>query len=389
MVFSLFGKSPQKMVAKPTAVPRPKEQAADKAAKSGPETPPPPVAPDVPAAVSAFSDFVFTENASSFLVDSVEDPIDADVEEAAMLYANRQEEAARAVLESAVQAHPYGPGERLWLMLFDLYCLTGQKQAFESLGVEYARSFEKSPPGWVDRSGGQPTADTGSVLSCVEFVGDNPAVFESIRQAIAKGVRVKLDVANVRRFDEAGCAWLLALMQQARRIKRPIELLGPGNLQEMLRSRAVPGSAHDRECWLLYLEFCQSQGLREVFEDAAVDFAVTFEVSPPSWETVPPASPAVAAAKASPDDAYRLSGEIRALRFVDLSGYAETRASVVIDCAELVRIDFVSAGALSNVLTPIHRGGKPVIFRHPNHLVAELFGVVGLDQVASVVFSKQ
>ena len=54
----------------------------------------------------------------------------------------------------------------------------------------------------------------------------------------------------------------------------------------------------------------------------------------------------------------------------------------------LTRIDFISAGALLNVLTTVRRRGKQIVFRHPNHLVAELFGVVALKAVASIIFAK-
>ena len=61
---------------------------------------------------------------------------------------------------------------------------------------------------------------------------------------------------------------------------------------------------------------------------------------------------------------------------------------VVISCGALRRIDFISAGALLNVLSLVKRTGRQIVFHHPNHLVAELFGVVGLTAVAAIVFEK-
>lgn len=49
-------------------------------------------------------------------------------------------------------------------------------------------------------------------------------------------------------------------------------------------------------------------------------------------------------------------------------------------------MDFISAGAMLNVLTVIRRTG--IVFHHPNHLVAELFNVVGLAAVSTIVFEK-
>jgi anti-anti-sigma regulatory factor len=87
-------------------------------------------------------------------------------------------------------------------------------------------------------------------------------------------------------------------------------------------------------------------------------------------------------------DAYGLRGDIKASRFGDLSAFAGVHDPVLIDCVALTRIDFISAGALLNVLTTVRRSGKQIVFHHPNHLVAELFGVVGLKAVATIIFAK-
>ena len=402
MVFSFFKKPPEKMVAKPSVVPRAKDATGETGAREtvapeqsrAPGGAPPATASQPPS--SAFSDFVFSEVLQNFHVEAEIDPVDADAEEAAMLYANRQDDATRAVLENAVHKHSYGPGERLWLMLFDLYRLTGNKTSFEALEIEYARCFEKSPPAWLDRSGAPVPKDiaSGSMLFRGELLGANAAAFDAVRQALQKNPRLRLDLSKVREVDAPGCGELLAMMQQARKSGREIELLGRDALEVMLQARIVTGVAEDRECWLLFLELCQLQGQHEIFEDMAVDYAVTFEVSPPSWEAGRVAAPEPvqkAPAEVTRDavsDAYVLQGDSHALRFSDLLPYAESRDTVVIDCSGLVRMDFVSAGALLNVLTTIRQRGKPVVFHHPNRLVAELFGIVGLSAVANLVFAK-
>jgi anti-anti-sigma regulatory factor len=140
----------------------------------------------------------------------------------------------------------------------------------------------------------------------------------------------------------------------------------------------------------MLLEIYQSQGLQERFEDLAVHYAVTFEISPPSWEEQrvappPPAAPALAADDASAPEAYLAQGDIKASRFADLATFIEVHNPVLIDCSRLARIDFISAGALLNVLSSAQRSGKHIIFRHPNHLVAELFAVVGLKAIADII----
>jgi ABC-type transporter Mla MlaB component len=183
-------------------------------------------------------------------------------------------------------------------------------------------------------------------------------------------------------------------LQQARKAKRDVELLGRDTLGTLVEASVESGRAADKECWLLLLELCQLQGQYEAFEEVAINYAVTFEVSPPSWEVNRVAAPEpvlqMARSSGSSDslDAYVMHGDIKASRFGDLPAHAEVHDPVLIECAQLTRMDFISAGALLNVLTTIRRSGKQIVFRHPNHLVAELFGIVGLKAVATIVMAK-
>ena len=89
MVFSFFKKAPEKMVAKPAAVPRPKEGVAAPSAEAKPV----PAQPDKAAdegtnytdSAIEFSDFVFSESSPDFQIEGDVDPIDAAIEEAAVL----------------------------------------------------------------------------------------------------------------------------------------------------------------------------------------------------------------------------------------------------------------------------------------------------------------
>ena len=399
------------MVARPVAVPRSKNEGDEESPRQAGA----PAFPDNSGravAVSTdleqgkgdlpdldYSDFVFSESSPDFQIEAEIDPIDAEAEEAAVLYANGQDEAVRAILENAVRVHHYGPGERLWLMLFDLYRLTGNKGAFEALGIDYAQAFEKSPPGWHDKSdkSSQKTKETvaGSSLFRGELTGDNKAAFVAVHQALEKNKILRLDLSKVSTIDSKGCGYLLSLLQQARKAKKEIELLGRDKLGVLVHDHVVPGKAEEKECWLLFLELCQLQGQREIFEDLAVDYAVTFEVSPPSWEegrvAVPEPVAQADTAGVGGDvavDAYVLRGDIKSLRFGDLSAHAEMYDTLSLDCSELTRMDFISAGALLNTVTTVRKAGKQVIFRHPNYLVAELLGVVGVKAVATIVYAK-
>lgn len=395
------------MVARPAAVPRSTHEekalpandgvpgAADPAAAVSPAP-----AKDGSSALES-SSFAFSEGALDYQVEADIDPVDAEAEKAAMLFANGQDDAVRSVLEAAVAVHRAGPAERLWLMLFDLYQLTGKRPPFEALGIDYARSFEKSPPGWgeksLDKTKGKEVL-ASSLLFRGALTGDNNAAFDTVRHALEKNTRIRLDLSSIGSLDAPGCGRFLAQLQQARKAKREIEILGRDALRALLEKRVVTGRAEDKECWLLLLEIDQLQGQHEAFDEMAINYAVTFEVSPPSWEPRRIAAPEPALQLVVDDDAargeaktdaYVLRGEIKARRFGDLVASAEQCDPVLIDCVALTRIDFISAGALLNSLTTIRRTGKQIVFRHPNHLVAELFGIVGLKAVATIVFAKR
>ena len=390
MVFSFFKKPPEKMVARPAAVPR-------STPKTGEQTPPPEVVKgDVPSL--DYSEFVFSESLPNFQLEEDIDPVDAEAEEASVLFANGQDEAVLSILENAVRVHKSGPGERLWLMLFDFYRLSGQKTAFETLEIDYARSFEKSPPGWRDKSKAPPKSKelaTGSLLFGGDLTGDNTTAFDAVALALEKNPKLRLDLSKVNRLDAAGCGRLLSQLQNARKAKRVLDLLGRDIIGVLVQERVESGRAEDGECWLLLLELCQLQGQHDAFEEVAINYAVTFEVSPPSWEPKRIATPEPEAQLATDNlgndvafDAYVIRGDVKSSRFADLSAHADLHDPVIIDCSGLTRLDFISAGALLNALTTIRRTGKQIVFHHPNHLVAELFGVVGLKSVAAIVFAK-
>jgi len=408
MVFSFFKKQPEKMIARPAAVPRqtgdrqvvPASPAPGQAAVQEPATGKPEAAKATEAAApqqSDFSDFSLSQSSLDFHIEADVDPVDSQAEEAAVLFANHQDAAVQAVLENALQTLRTGPAERLWLMLFDLYRISGQQQAFEAMEIEYARTFEKSPPGWRSKTTEKarvPESIVGSVMFKGDLVGGNGAAFEGVRLALEKNRKLRLDLSKVKHVDPEGCGGLLDLLLRARKNKWDIELLGREALGELVQGRVETGKAEGKPCWLLLLELCQLQGRQEAFEEVAIDYAVTFEESPPSWEATRVAAPEPVATEPaalvdeSAGDAYILSGEVKAVRFGDLPAYASTHDPVLIDCAGLTRMDFISAGALLNVLTTVRNSGKQIVFRHPNHLVAELFGVVGLKSVATIAFAK-
>jgi len=407
MIFSLFKKKEDNKIpeARMVKVPAPAPAATPAPSEETPASLPGQAAP-APAAGPAskpasdpmsldFTDLSLGDLESGGIeLDHEADPLEAVVEQAAVLYANGQEGVARATLEDAVGRYRSGStAERLWMMLFDFYQLLGDKAAFENLELEFARTFERSPPAWCDTkkaeavvAGGLPAAIFKGAME-----GSNHAAFGILADAMEKNAKLRLDISKVQALDDAGAERFLKLLQQSAKRKQVLELVGVEALEGLLAEAAVTGTATNPQCWMLQLELLQRAGLQEQFDERAVDYAITFEVSPPSWDparvqqTPPSASSPAAGGGAGPsDDAYCPSGELKNARFADLKAYADSHDPVVLDFTAVVRIDFVSAGVLVNMLTPSKSAGKAVIIRNANRLVFELLGVVGVNAVARI-----
>jgi anti-anti-sigma regulatory factor len=159
----------------------------------------------------------------------------------------------------------------------------------------------------------------------------------------------------------------------------------------LLKAKLEVGKREDEMIWMLLLELYQHMAQQDPFEEWAVNYAVTFEVSPPSWENRPPpkkpAAMAATAATAAEPDVFPLAGEMYSAgsdAFRQLVDFATGREQVLVDCSALKRMDFVSAGLFLNTLTNLQITGCSVTIRNPNQLLYALFGVLGINQVAHV-----
>jgi hypothetical protein len=151
------------------------------------------------------------------------------------------------------------------------------------------------------------------------------------------------------------------------------------------------------------------------FDEAAIDYCVTYEVSPPSWEpakckvrvsgahistTSPPLS--VVSEVSTSFVESRLSedslGQVQ-VATVELSGQlvgdigqtlkklqAELGAAAMVNvnCARLIRVDFIAAGDLLNWVLARRSENRSVTFVDSHRLVALFFGAMGINEHARV-----
>ena len=322
------------------------------------------------------------------------DALETVAEEAAVLYASGQNDAAALVLSEFVTTLEPGQSEFIWQMLLDLYKFTGQRAPFEECGLAYARSFEKSPPPWdgavAPAQGAR--ASTPSVAMGAALTEQSARQFERVREAALKGGAVRIDLTRLRSADEAGCRLLRETMVALRRASATVRLSGSKSLANMLAGQVKAGRRENQQMWLLLLDLLQHTDEIEQFEEVAVDYAVTFEESPPSWEPqamteLVSTTSELGSVAPEPETGFALEGELlgaSAEPVRRLAAFAADRASAEVDCSRLKRIDFVCAGVLFNVLATLQAQGKLVMLNDVNAMVAALLRVMGVDQVAQL-----
>ena len=186
-------------------------------------------------------------------------------------------------------------------------------------------------------------------------------------------------------------------------------------------AEAAPTGVRDADpaFWLTRLDALRLANRADQFDETAIDYCVTYEVSPPSWEPVrcqvrisssghstrtPPLS-VVSDVQTSfmesvlADDSV---GQIEQAN-VELSGQLVgdigptlarldtqlTNAPVVsVNCSRLIRVDFIAAGDLLNWVLAKRSEGRTVQFQDAHRLVALFFGAMGINEHAKVQVRK-
>ena len=328
----------------------------------------------------------------------VRQPLPPALAEAAVMYASGQELEAMRRLEAAIKS-----GEdlgdfavRAWGCLFELLQVLGRRPAFDALALTFARRFEKSPPTWSPMVDGPHVASESSggrahvSLSGVLDAGIGEVLKQTMKLA-ATSAMVRMDLAKLDDADNSGATLLMRALAALKRAKKEIVFGSPDHLARILAAKVVPGERSNESMWLLLLELYQQAYQQDAFEEAAVNYAVTFEVSPPSWEALPArpveAPPQAASEISAKTDEFVLRGQMLgagAANFSPLEAVLAGSAEFDIDAHNLVRIDAVSAAQLLDVLTRLHAAGKTLRIIGLSTLVAAYLETLGFADVADL-----
>lgn len=364
----------------------------------------------VPAAIASRDDDAFDAHGDALggSIDAIEihtSGAGSVIDETAILFANGQIDAAEASLRAAIEADDLGHARQMaWLMLFELVNQRGDRAAFEQLTMEYALRFENSPPAWVDYLAtaaqrpavGAPPPAGAAVVRLPDVVDANVVKpLEQLKQLAASHPTLTLDASGVRSIDLVGAELLLRVVNAFKRASHELIVQGAEQLVNPLRAAIEPGRRDASDAgWMLLLEVFRLLGRQDDFDETGIQYCITFEVSPPSWEPAPPnmktraaAPAAVAATAAAGDDPLTWRGVIEAEGepfFGRLAAQARVQKELVVDCGQLRRMAFSAASALLTLVMKLQQGGAAVEFRNVNVMVGALLQLLGITAIAAV-----
>lgn len=321
-------------------------------------------------------------------------------EQVAIMHAN-QETAESIPVMCEELAHVKGK-QRLeaWLMLFELYQQTGDRAAYDALGLEFVVEFEKTPPIWRKRekmtAKAAPVAGNHCQFGTKLTAGNLDKELAKFRQAVTQIDTLRVDFSKVKEIDFAAAAEILSIWQMAKKVPAQRLVLGGANIVKLLSSQIETGRNVPVEApfWLLLIELHQAMGQLEEFENLAIEYAITFEVSPPSWDPRFASKPAEKAAVAEEEaksaqanplrDGLQLVGEITSQHAEGLNAIREYAKSagheVLLDFGLVDRVDFECTGQFLNLFMEIMQQGKTIRIVQVNELVLAMLRLMSVTE---------
>ena len=368
---------------------------------------------------------------SRFAVEVSEVVHDAELDEAVIAFANADfiqcEQALNALCKVGAPRHRHAD---TWHVLLDLYRATGQQAKFEALSLDYAHQFGRSSPQWysLPKRLADATADarpnTRGVKGDVGWISPELLDVDAVTKLRSVTLQLPLpwvlDWSALQRVDVEAASQLQALFRQWAPQVIDMRWLGADCLLAALQDAAPTGVRDaDPAFWMARLEALRLANRPDQFDETAIDYCVTYEVSPPSWEkarcqvrisggghntSVPPLSIVGEVASGSFESGIMDDGQAGSqVSTVDLSGQLAGDISatlqeidhklgpaklVQVSCARLIRVDFIAAGDLLNWVLAKRTEQRLVTFIEAHRQVALFFGAMGINQQAKVLVPR-
>ena len=364
--------------------------------------------------------------ASPFTQELTEVAHDPELDEAVIAFANADFEQCEQALSALTG--PGGPRAQhaeTWLVLFDLYRAIGQQHKFESLALDYAQQFGWSAPQWfslpklVAEAAGEDRPRRSRVGGQVGWASPEHIDADAVAKLASLALQMPLpwvfDWSALRGIDAEACARLSELFRNWIGQDLDMRWLGGERLFSVLAESAPTGVRDaDPAYWQVRLDALRMANRPDQFDEAAIDYCVTYEVSPPSWEparcevrvsgtgstTSSPPLSIVSDVSTSFLESHltedtgtvqvgtvELSGQLVGdigKTLTKMDGELGIASIVNVSCARLIRVDFIAAGDLLNWVLARRAENRSVRFIEAHRMVALFFGAMGINEHAKV-----
>ncbi len=355
---------------------------------------------------------------------------DPELDEAVIAFANADFSHCEQALTQLVDRNGarYQHGET-WRVLFDLYRAIGQQIKFESLALDYANLFGASAPQWFSMP--RLVADAAAAAFEVQPSVPRPAgeigwicpvALDVEAVARLRSVTLQLplpwvlDWAALKTIEIEAASQLTAVFREW--AKQAVEmrwLSGDQLLQALLEAAPTGVRDADPAFWMARLEALRLANRPDQFDEAAIDYCVTYEVSPPSWERAECIARLSGGSLSSTSQPVSIISEVSTgfmessmlddvqqgvqVATVELSGQLvgdigatlallDQRLGmaplVSVACSRLIRVDFIAAGDLLNWVLAKRGQDRSVTFTDSHRLVALFFGAMGINEHARI-----
>jgi len=351
---------------------------------------------------------------------------DADLDEAVIAFANADfeqcEQSLLALTGAGATRHQHA---ETWLVLFDLYRAIGQQHKFESLALDYAQQFGWSAPQWfslprlVAEAASDERPSSARIEGQVGWVCPDHLDADGVAKLASLALQMPLpwvfDWSSLKTIDVEACARLSELFRSWIPQDLDMRWLSGDRLFSVLQEAAATGNRDaDPAYWQVRLDALRMTNRPDQFDEAAIDYCVTYEVSPPSWEaarcqvriagahqgtTQPPLTLVSDVSTSFEESQLTHESGIIQVGTVELSGQLVgdiamtlgkmdtelgSAAIINVSCARLIRVDFIAAGDLLNWVLARRAESRLVNFVESHRMVALFFGAMGINEHATV-----
>ncbi|MDR7305961.1 STAS domain-containing protein [Rhodoferax saidenbachensis] len=355
---------------------------------------------------------------------------DPELEEAAIRFANGDDGGAESGLLMALCGSALVPEVALsWAAaLLDLYRATNNRERFDWAVVEFAQWWGAAIPSWESLPNAAQSAGTTSSAPLASGPGEAhvDAVWHSPSELTVQAMEDLRDAmsfqpppwvigwSHLTRIDAQAMPLLGGLF--ASLCDEPVSLCfsGADSLVQALRSITPSGDRGvDSSWWGVRLNALRAMEMLDEFELVALDYCVTYEVSPPAWEPARCTFELVHSGAAAGADGARdggrgfenaatvpmgldtpqttgleLRGDVLGDATQALAGLDAAREEggrIAVSCRHLIRVDFSAAGSILNWVAMRESEGCLVQFQDVHRLVAAFFNVIGINEHARVI----